>query len=152
MFWNPGEDFAEREFEGPGAVSSPEDSTQEPGLDSQIGEGLCYDQWFWGSVNELPAVRQRSPVSSSTERMFDEGFPCRLNRRRTGGRVRSRAEQPAAPGAGAASGVELKDLKQKASYGYGYSLGKNLKAQGVEIDPEVFARGLFDALGGSPGH
>lgn len=61
------------------------------------------------------------------------------------------AQQPSAPGAGAASGVELRDLKQKASYSYGYSLGKNLKAQAVDIDPELFARGLADALGGGPG-
>ena len=58
------------------------------------------------------------------------------------------AQQPLAPGPGSASGVELKDLKQKASYSYGYTLGKNLKAQGVDIDPEVFARGIADALGG----
>jgi FKBP-type peptidyl-prolyl cis-trans isomerase FklB len=61
------------------------------------------------------------------------------------------AQQPAATSAGPASGVELKDLKQKASYSYGYSLGRNLKAQAVDIDPELFARGLADALGGGPG-
>jgi FKBP-type peptidyl-prolyl cis-trans isomerase FklB len=58
------------------------------------------------------------------------------------------AQQPSEPGAGPASGVELKDLKQKASYSYGYSLGRNLKAQAVDIDTELFARGLADALGG----
>ena len=61
------------------------------------------------------------------------------------------AQQPPASGAGPASAVELKDLKQKASYSYGYSLGKNLKVQAVDIDPEVFSRGLVDALGGGPG-
>ncbi len=60
------------------------------------------------------------------------------------------AQQPSAPGAGPASGVELKDLKQKASYSYGYTLGRNLKAQAVDIDPELFARGVADAFGGSP--
>jgi FKBP-type peptidyl-prolyl cis-trans isomerase FklB len=60
------------------------------------------------------------------------------------------AQQPSAPGAGPASGVELKDLKQKASYSYGYTLGRNLKAQAVDIDPELFAKGVADALGGSP--
>jgi len=60
------------------------------------------------------------------------------------------AQQPSQPGAGPASGVELKDLKQKASYSYGYSLGRNLKAQAVDIDPELFARGLADALGSGP--
>ena len=60
------------------------------------------------------------------------------------------AQQPSAPSAGPASGVELKDLKQKASYSYGYSVGRNLKAQAVDLDPEIFARGLADALGGGP--
>jgi len=61
------------------------------------------------------------------------------------------AQQPSTPPAGPASGVELKDLKQKASYSYGYSLGRQLKAQAVDIEPELFARGLADALGGGPG-
>ena len=60
------------------------------------------------------------------------------------------AQQPSEPGARPASGVELKELKQKASYSYGYSLGRNLKAQAVDVDPELFARGLADALGGGP--
>ena len=50
------------------------------------------------------------------------------------------AQQPSQPGAGPAAGLELKDLKQKASYSYGYSLGRNLKAQAVDIDPELFAQ------------
>ncbi|MFO0952879.1 MAG: FKBP-type peptidyl-prolyl cis-trans isomerase [Isosphaeraceae bacterium] len=47
----------------------------------------------------------------------------------------------------AASG--LGDLKSKASYGLGLSLGKNLKAQSVDIDPELLARGLKDGLTGA---
>jgi len=60
------------------------------------------------------------------------------------------AQQPSEPGAGPAAGVELKDLRQKASYSYGYSLGRQLKTQAVDIDPGLFARGLADALGGGP--
>jgi len=60
------------------------------------------------------------------------------------------AQQPSGPGAGPASGVELKDLKQKVSYSYGYTLGRQLKAQAVDIDPDLFARGLADALGSGP--
>ena len=62
---------------------------------------------------------------------------------------RSRNES-SAPGTGVAAGVELKDLRQKASYGYGYNLGRNLKAQAPEIDPELVMKGLADAFGGSP--
>ncbi|MGE3820886.1 MAG: FKBP-type peptidyl-prolyl cis-trans isomerase [Isosphaeraceae bacterium] len=43
----------------------------------------------------------------------------------------------------------LADLKSQASYGLGLSLGRNLKAQAVEIDPEVLARGLRDGLTGA---
>jgi FKBP-type peptidyl-prolyl cis-trans isomerase FklB len=59
------------------------------------------------------------------------------------------AQQPSAPKAAQAPGGELKDLRQKASYSYGYSLGRNLKAQNVDLDPGLFARGLSDAIGGS---
>ena len=58
------------------------------------------------------------------------------------------AQDPSAPKAAQAPGVELKDLRQKASYSYGYSLGRNLKAQNVDLDPELFARGFADAIGG----
>jgi FKBP-type peptidyl-prolyl cis-trans isomerase FklB len=60
------------------------------------------------------------------------------------------AQDPSAPKADApAQAGELKDLKQKASYSYGYRLGLNLKTQGVEIDAQALARGLADALGGT---
>ena len=41
----------------------------------------------------------------------------------------SLAQEPSAAKAARVPGGELKDLKQKASYSYGYSLGRNLKAQ-----------------------
>ncbi len=40
----------------------------------------------------------------------------------------------------------LKDLKQKFSYSIGHRIGKQIKTQGAEIDPEVFLQGLKDAL------
>ena len=58
------------------------------------------------------------------------------------------AQQPSAPGAGPAPGIELKDLKQKASYSYGYNMGRTLKAQAIDLDPELIARGLADGFGG----
>ncbi|MGC8641869.1 MAG: FKBP-type peptidyl-prolyl cis-trans isomerase [Isosphaeraceae bacterium] len=57
------------------------------------------------------------------------------------------AQNPSAPNPAAAPSG-LKDLKQKASYGYGYALGRQLKAQGIELDPRIIAQGLADALGG----
>lgn len=44
---------------------------------------------------------------------------------------------------------ELKDLKDKESYSLGYQFGQNLKAQGVEINLEVYTSGIQDALSGA---
>jgi len=44
----------------------------------------------------------------------------------------------------------LKDARQKASYGIGLSIGKNLKSQADDLDSEVFIQGLKDALSGKP--
>ncbi|WP_165226938.1 FKBP-type peptidyl-prolyl cis-trans isomerase [Aquisphaera insulae] len=52
------------------------------------------------------------------------------------------AQDPAAP-------VQLKSLKEKASYGYGFMMGQNMKKQGVDLDPVLLARGLADAFGGN---
>lgn len=39
--------------------------------------------------------------------------------------------------------------KEKVSYGIGMDLGENFKAQGIEIDPNMIARGLKDAISNS---
>lgn len=44
---------------------------------------------------------------------------------------------------------ELKNLKDKESYSLGYQVGQTLKIQGLEIDPDLYASGLRDALGGT---
>jgi FKBP-type peptidyl-prolyl cis-trans isomerase len=46
------------------------------------------------------------------------------------------------------SDLELKDARQKASYGLGLGIGKNLKAQASDLDSDAFSQGLRDALGG----
>ena len=43
----------------------------------------------------------------------------------------------------------LKDKKEKVSYIIGMDIGNNLKRQSVEIDTELFMKGLKDALSGS---
>jgi FKBP-type peptidyl-prolyl cis-trans isomerase len=53
-------------------------------------------------------------------------------------------------GAPKAADAELKDARQKASYGIGLSIGKNLKNQGISIDLDPFSQGLRDALAGTP--
>lgn len=43
---------------------------------------------------------------------------------------------------------ELNSLKDKVSYGIGMNIGKDFKEQGIEIDVNLLARGIKDALGG----
>ena len=44
--------------------------------------------------------------------------------------------------------LELKDQKAKESYSLGYQFGHNLKAQGVDLDLDIYTSGIKDALGG----
>lgn len=48
----------------------------------------------------------------------------------------------------AAEKLELKDQKDKESYSLGYQFGQNLKRQGVDINLDVYASGIREALGG----
>jgi FKBP-type peptidyl-prolyl cis-trans isomerase len=47
-------------------------------------------------------------------------------------------------------GSDLKDVKSKASYGIGVSLGRTWKQQSIDVDPDLIARGIRDALAGKP--
>lgn len=44
---------------------------------------------------------------------------------------------------------KLETLKDKASYAVGQSIGKNIKQQGADLDPEVIAQGLRDGATGA---
>src|SRR5208283_288116 len=44
--------------------------------------------------------------------------------------------------------LPLKTDKDKASYAIGMSMAKGMKAQGVDVDPAILARGLKDGLAG----
>ena len=56
------------------------------------------------------------------------------------------AQAPAAPGAKAPP--TLKTIEQKASYGIGLAIGRQLREQGFEIDAGLIARGIQDTLSG----
>ncbi len=43
----------------------------------------------------------------------------------------------------------LKNQKEKLSYIIGMDIGKNLRTQSIDIDPNILARGVKDALSGS---
>src|SRR5437660_4292452 len=45
---------------------------------------------------------------------------------------------------------QLKDQKEKVSYAIGMNIGLNLSRQKVDINPEVLATGIKDALAGKP--
>jgi FKBP-type peptidyl-prolyl cis-trans isomerase len=45
--------------------------------------------------------------------------------------------------------VELKTQKEKASYAIGLDIGKNIKRTGVEIAPELVAKGIADVIAGT---
>src|SRR5512137_2281999 len=47
-----------------------------------------------------------------------------------------------------AQNVALKSPREKLSYALGMDLGSQLKRQGVEIDPDLFAKALKDVLAG----
>jgi FKBP-type peptidyl-prolyl cis-trans isomerase len=49
-----------------------------------------------------------------------------------------------------AADSEMKDARQKGSYGIGLGLGRQLGASFPDIDVELFVQGLKDALGGKP--
>lgn len=44
--------------------------------------------------------------------------------------------------------MELKDLKQKASYAIGADIASNMKRQDIDIDPKALAAGFADAYSG----
>ena len=48
----------------------------------------------------------------------------------------------------AADSPDLKGQKEKESYSLGYQFGQSLKAQGVDIDPDVYISAVRDALSG----
>jgi FKBP-type peptidyl-prolyl cis-trans isomerase FklB len=45
---------------------------------------------------------------------------------------------------------ELKTVEQKFAYAIGLSMGRNMKAQGFELDAEILAKGLKDAFADKP--
>jgi FKBP-type peptidyl-prolyl cis-trans isomerase len=55
---------------------------------------------------------------------------------------------PDAPSASAAQPSPFPDQKSKASYAIGLNIGKSMRQQSVDVDPNVLVQGLKDGLGG----
>ncbi len=49
----------------------------------------------------------------------------------------------------AAEGITLKNDKDKLSYTMGVDIGKHLRQQSMDVDPDMFAKGLKDAMTGA---
>ena len=61
-----------------------------------------------------------------------------------------KSPQPKDQKAAGAQTTQLKDQKDKVSYSIGMQIGFNLGRQKVDINPDILAAGIKDALGGKP--
>jgi FKBP-type peptidyl-prolyl cis-trans isomerase FklB len=64
-------------------------------------------------------------------------------------KAKAKATAPAGKDAAAKDAPTDPELKTKVSYGIGLDFGKKFKAQGADIDPENFVKGLKDGLSGA---
>lgn len=48
-----------------------------------------------------------------------------------------------------ATAISLKNQKDKVSYAIGNSIGENFKAQGMDVDPAIIAKGIEDVIKGN---
>jgi FKBP-type peptidyl-prolyl cis-trans isomerase FklB len=92
----------------------------------------------------VPVVAQDAPASSTPP------APAKPAAKPATGQTPA-AKTPAKTGTAAKPApLALKTEKDKASYAIGMSMAKGMKAQGVDIDPAILARGLKDGLAGKP--
>mgnify|MGYP000474708075 CR=1 FL=1 len=56
----------------------------------------------------------------------------------------------AAPALGTAEEKAAMSAREKVGYSLGADIGRMLKQQGVEVDPQAFAKGFADAMAGGP--
>jgi FKBP-type peptidyl-prolyl cis-trans isomerase FklB len=94
----------------------------------------------------LPASAQDTPPASSTP-----SSPAKPAAKAATGQTPATKTPAAKTGTAAKPApapLPLKTAKDKASYAIGVSMAKGMKAQGVDIDPAILARGLKDGLAG----
>lgn len=65
------------------------------------------------------------------------------------GMVLAQEPKPAQPKAKESAKGDLASDREKASYGIGLSMGRQFKAQGIDINTDLVARGLKDGLAGT---
>ena len=64
------------------------------------------------------------------------------------GQTTTAPRTPRAPGARTGTALTLKTPKEKTSYAIVLNIGKSLKKDSLDVDPNILARGLRDALAG----
>jgi FKBP-type peptidyl-prolyl cis-trans isomerase FklB len=107
------------------------------------------------TASTLPASAQDATPASPTQTPAAKAAPktpaAQAPSPTTPG-TKTGAAKPAgtAPAKPAAAPLALKTTKDKASYALGMSMAKGMKAQGVDIDPALLARGLRDGMAGKP--
>ncbi len=89
----------------------------------------------------LPASAQDAPPAKTTPTPAAKAPAGQTPAAKTSGTKTGTAAAKPAP-------LPLKTAKEKASYAIGMSMAKGMKAQGVEVDPAILARGLRDGLAG----
>lgn len=79
-------------------------------------------------------------------------FACGAYAQQTPSKANAVPAKPQAAGAQApaAGSSELKTDKDRTSYAIGMEMGKGVKQQGFDVDPDVLIRGFKDAIGDKP--
>jgi FKBP-type peptidyl-prolyl cis-trans isomerase FklB len=93
-----------------------------------------------------PANAQQAPATAPPAAPTANAAPAKTGQTGTSATAAkkpatSTAKKPVAP-------LTLKTTKEKASYAMGMSMGRNFQKNGVGIDPNIFARGMKDAMAG----
>lgn len=106
---------------------------------AQHSAGLAYGQQ---SVAPMQTVTAATPTTNATA-------PAPQTKTApTAAGPTAQAKMPVATTPGAKTSDTLQNDKDKISYAIGIDMGTNLKAQNIEVNPDILARGLKDGLAG----
>jgi FKBP-type peptidyl-prolyl cis-trans isomerase FklB len=101
-----------------------------------------------GGMLMLGTAQAQSPASTTTQTPATSSqTPPAAKKPTTAGTAKTGTA--AAAGTKTAPPLALKTPKDKASYAIGQNIGKAMKKDAVDIDPNILARGLKDALSGA---
>src|SRR5579871_2489626 len=98
------------------------------------------------------AFAQTSPTSGSAQTpaakpQTSTGTSTAAKPQTASGATAAKKPGTAATPKPATAPLALKTTREKASYAFGANLGRNLKKEGIELDPAIVARGFRDGFG-----